>query len=151
MENIEDVKQAAVEHFASGFNCAEAVLLAIAQALNLDTKQIPAIATGFGAGIGRCGEVCGALSGAVMALGLRHGRSTPDDARAKDALYAKTDELLQAFQEEFGDIRCLSLTGCNFRTPEGTARFRELGLHKTLCPQFVAFAAEYACRMIEED
>lgn len=145
---MKDVAEVAREHFAAGHNCAEAVLLAVAGALGEKSPLIPRLATGFGAGMGRCGEVCGALSGAVMALGLRFGRDNPQDADAKNLVYARAEQLLIDFDARFGDIRCLSLTGCDMRTPEGMLQAKDNNLHVTLCPQFVAFAAERVMEMI---
>ncbi len=74
----EEVMGKAVLYFTTGFNCAEALLLALQEALNEEENNIiPRIATPFGAGIGGRGSVCGALSGAIMAIGLKYGRMEP--------------------------------------------------------------------------
>lgn len=148
---MKEPKDVALEYFAAGYNCAEAVLLAVAGALDVKPDHLPRIATGFGGGVAGCGEICGALSGAVMALGLKHGRTAPADQDAKRALYARAQELMQDFQEEFGNIRCLSLTGCNLSTPEGLARAQELDLHHSFCPKFVSFATECTVQMLEDE
>ena len=148
---MKDAKDVALEYFAAGYNCAEAVLLAVAQAQGIESPLLPGIASGFGGGIGRCGEVCGSLSGAVMALGLKYGRSDPKDGRAKDFLYARSEEIIQDFEEEFGNIQCLSLTGCNLRTPQGQAMAKAMDLQNSFCPKFVAFATERVMQMIEDE
>lgn len=103
---------------------------------------MPRIATGFGAGLARHGEVCGALSGAIMALGLKFGRERGDDNEAKAAIYAKVKQLMEAFEKHFGTISCRELTGCDLMSEEGFKRFASLDMHNQLCPQFVAFAVE---------
>lgn len=140
----EQAKQIALERFAQKYNCAEATLLGIVEAYELENACVPRIATGFGAGMGACGEVCGALSGVVMALGLRFGREEAEDQDKKKALYEKVEKLFAAFEQEFGSIRCLELTQCDMRTPEGSQKAKDLKLHTDFCPKFVAWAAEKA-------
>lgn len=145
------VVEDAIRHFqVEKCNCAESVLWALAENIGEKTKQIPRIATAFGAGIAGQGEVCGALVGAVMALGLKFGRDCEDDLEAKALTYAKVQELYQAFQEKFDSIRCIDLVGFSMLTPEGKAKANELDLHNKVCPAFVSFAAETAYRLIIE-
>jgi len=67
----------AVARFLEGYNCAQSVLLTMFEHWNDENELIPRIATGFGGGIGRCGSVCGALTGGVMALGIEYGTNEP--------------------------------------------------------------------------
>lgn len=143
---VEDV---ATEFFGEGFNCAESVLMSVANAMGIREACIPRIATGFGAGMACQGEVCGALTGGIMALGLKFGRERADDDAAKKATYAKCKELMQAFEDEFDGVQCREITGCDFRIPEEFERFRVENLHKTLCPKFVAFTARESLRIGE--
>ena len=110
---------------------------------------MPRIATAFSAGVARHGEICGALIGAAMALGLRFGREDPKDAATRDALLARMDRLLRAFEAEYGTVRCIELTGCDMTTPEGLAKSVELDLHHVVCPKFVEFAAREASRLLD--
>jgi len=148
MTKQENAKQIALERFAQKFNCAEATLLGIVEAYDLESSCVPRIATGFGAGMGAYGEVCGALSGAVMALGLRFGREDAEDQDKKIALYEKVKKLFAEFEQEFGSIRCLELTECDMRTPEGLQKAKDLKLHTDFCPKFVAWAAEKAADVL---
>jgi len=145
--NLRDI---AASHFKSGFNCAESVLLTLTEILKVDCDVAPRIATGFGAGVGRCGDVCGALSGAVMMLSLKYGRENGADAEAKDRLYGMVQRLFDIFENEFGSVRCKDITGIDLRTSEGMARFKAEDLHNTLCPKFVIFAAESALSLLQE-
>lgn len=142
-------KQIALERFKEKFNCAEATLMGLAEAEGLRCNCIPRIATAFGGGISGQGEVCGALTGAAMALGLRCGRDRADDLEAKSVTYRKVREMHEAFQEKFGSIRCIDLVGFSLMTPEGIARANELDLHNNLCPDFVGFVAEVAERLMK--
>ena len=143
-------KEAALDYFAQKFNCAEASLLGLAEVMGIQESCIPRIATGFGAGFGFCGDVCGALSGAVMALGFKFGREAPADNEAKIACYAKVRQLVEEFEREFGTVRCIDLTEVDMSTPEGQTRAKELDLHNKVCPAFVGFAVETALRLIQD-
>ena len=83
-----------------GYNCAQAVLLTLYEHMNPQEKNpvIPKIATGFGGGMGRCGSVCGALTGAFMAVGLKYGANEIDQQKKAEA-YAKTQTLFKQFQQ----------------------------------------------------
>lgn len=113
-----EIAQRAVAHFRSGFNCAESVLLAMEEAYGIHSNVIPRIATPFGAGIGRRGSICGALTGAVMAVGLRHGRMVPKD-EARERPYKLAIALYNDFEDEFSTVLCYELTGCDLTTEEG--------------------------------
>lgn len=145
----ERAKEIALARFAELFNCAEATALGLTTAFDLDASCLPRIATGFGAGMGGCGEVCGALTGAVMALGLRYGRDKAEDVDAKNVVGAMVRELFADFENEFGSIRCIDLTECDMRTPEGMQEARDRKLHQEFCPKFVAWAAAKAAEMLE--
>jgi len=146
-----NAREIALTRFAEKFNCAEAVLLGLAEANGFKCGCIPRIATGFGGGFAGCGEVCGAVAGAVMALGLKFGRERADDLESKSLVSGKVQSLMDAFQEEFGSVLCVDLTGCVTRTPEGMAEAKARDLHNTFCPKFVAFAAEVTQKMIESE
>ncbi|MDI7275503.1 MAG: C-GCAxxG-C-C family protein, partial [Anaerolineae bacterium] len=91
----------------------------------------------FGGGIGRAGCVCGALSGAVMAIGLRCGRTTPD-VRQRDQAYARAERLWRRFVERAGGEDCRDINTLGFSHPD----------HKSFCARFVAIAAELAAEEI---
>ena len=134
--------------FKQTFNCAESVLTGVAVELGVEYDLIPKIASGFGAGISRHGETCGALTGAIMALGIKYGRTTPDNV-AKGLLYAMVEELWDGFQNEFGFVTCNELTGCQMITEEGMNDFKTRDLHNTLCPRFVLWAVEHTMSFMD--
>ncbi|MHB0876113.1 MAG: C-GCAxxG-C-C family protein [Anaerolineae bacterium] len=90
----------------AGFVCSEAVFVAVGEQVRPDLDpSLVRLATGFGGGIGRCrDEVCGALSGGVMVLGLLYGRETPAEANARCIELAKVWR--EAFIERFGTSQC---------------------------------------------
>ena len=120
----QNAPQRAREIFQSGqFYWAEAVLLAVAEANDIQSDFFPQIATGFCSGMSRTGGVCGALNGGIMSLGLLEGRSQPGEA--VDDVYAKVQTLINQFEEKFGSNNCRELTGVHLGIPEGQAEFRE--------------------------
>lgn len=126
-----------------GFNCAQAVFTALAEPMGFDRKIALKIAGPFGGGIGRSGETCGAVTGALMALGLKHGFYEPDP-QAKERIYALTREYLHRFRERYGAVACKALIGVDLSTPEGLQKAREQAIFSTRCNQFIASAIEIA-------
>lgn len=91
-----------------GFNCAQSVLCACTKYTGLDENTSLAISSGFGGGV-RSGEICGAISGAVMALGYAATRNDPYDPSAKQKAAALTKECVSEFKNQYGCVRCLEL------------------------------------------
>lgn len=148
MKNVNEIIDGALSYFRGGYNCAESVLLAIAKdALEIDSNLIPKIATGFGGGISRQGYVCGAVSGAVMGFGLKYGRDSPGELRAKT--YNRVVEFSKQFQKRFGSIVCKELCGCDLSTEEGIRKFRDENVHKEKCSNFVSGAIEIFVSLID--
>ena len=124
----------ATEKFREGYNCAQSVLYAHRKELNLDGDTALRLACGFGAGMGRKEEVCGAVSGGILVMGLRHGRGEKDDRTATETTYTKTRELMDRFQEKHGSVMCRKLlNGCDLTTAEGQNSFNENDLFNRVC------------------
>jgi C_GCAxxG_C_C family probable redox protein len=127
----------AMEKFMGGFNCAQSVLHAYAPELHFDPDLALRIANGFGAGMGRKQEVCGAVSGAIMVIGLLYGRGEHDGAERTEKTYATVRNLIDAFTEKYGSISCKQLLeDCSLVTEEGRRRFHDEQL-KEKCRGFV--------------
>lgn len=124
---------AAVALMDAGGNCAQAVLFALAAGLGLDEATALKLASGFGAGLGRRQEICGAVTGAVMAIGLKHGQERPGDMEAKERAYALTRELMDRFRAEFGSCRCRDLLRVDLLTAEGQQQYKEMNLGERVC------------------
>lgn len=132
----------AVELFKSGYSCAQAVLLAFAEELDLNKETAAKMASSFGGGMGRLREVCGAFSGLLMAAGLKFGPSDPKDTRAKAAHYALVQKLAAQFREKNGSIICRELLGvAGPQTPTPEARSEQY-YKKRPCAGMIACAAE---------
>lgn len=139
--DIERIRGRGVELFSSGYNCAQAAFCAWAPEFGLDEAAALKTASAFGGGIARTGNICGALSGALMALGMKRApaESSPE---IKAANYARAQALMAAFSERCGAVTCRDLTGCDLSTKEGSERFATLKLGKTLCVKLVETAVD---------
>jgi C_GCAxxG_C_C family probable redox protein len=138
----------AVQRFGEGFSCSQAVFSAFAPGLGMRDHVALKVASTFGGGIGRRGEVCGAVTGALMALGLAKGHA--DNAEeSKTATYAVADEFLRRFGELHGAVVCRTLIGHSIDTPDGLQRARDAGVFKTVCPGVVADAAAIVASILD--
>ena len=138
--------ETAVRHFDAGYNCAESVLLTFAA--DWGASGLVRLATGFGGGLGRSGDTCGALAGGVIALGMRLGRDDPDDEAAKECCYQATAELRERFREVCGAVDCRYLTGVDLSTESGREVAEERGVRETVCRQCVHAAAGVAAEIM---
>jgi C_GCAxxG_C_C family probable redox protein len=124
----------ATTRFLSGYNCAQAVLNAFREKAGLDEDLALKIATGLGAGMGRKQEVCGAVTGGILVLGLRHGRGSTDNHSATEQTYLRTRELMDRFAEKHGSCLCRELLqGYDLTTEEGRRRAKADDLLNTVC------------------
>ena len=150
MSKEEAVRRAA-GYAEEDFLCSEAVLMALSECLGVSSEIIPRIATGFGAGVGGKGEVCGALSGAVMGLGLRFGRSTVEEGEGERRPHWFSTELATRFQEQFGHVRCEDLLGLDLSLAEDFRTYHERGLWEINCRDIIKVATRLAYDMLVAD
>lgn len=144
-------KEKAVAYFKDGFNCSQSILATFASQYNLDIELALRVSTGFGGGIGSQGETCGAVSGAVMVIGLEHGKVKADDKIAKAKTYKLVQEFSQRFNQKFGSTKCKDLLGCDLSTEEGNKIAREKGLFKTICPVLIQQGVEILEEILKEN
>lgn len=130
----------AVQLFEDGYRCSQAVFAAFSPEFGISKENALKIGACFGSGM-RKGEVCGACTGALMALGLKYGESK---AESDDACNRFLDE----FSDENGSIICRDLLGCDISTEEGVKYARDNNLFGELCPKMVESAARIVERMI---
>lgn len=113
----------------------------------LERQHALRLASGFGGGIGCGGDICGAVSGAIMALGLKYGIAEPAKA-AKAEMYRLTRVLEDAFRRRAGSIFCRDLLGFDLSTPEGQEKMKAPGSFDC-CNDYVRIAAEIAEEMLK--
>lgn len=126
-------EQAALK-FLEGFNCAQSVFYSFCDDLGFEKRNALKIACGFGAGMGRKEEVCGALTGGIIVISARYGRVDKDDRPAQEITYKKTQELMDKFAEKHGSYICRELlNGCELTTEEGQKSFKENDMLNKIC------------------
>ena len=135
-------KETALANFKSGFNCAQSVLSAFSKDFGMDDVLAMRIAGGFGGGMGRRGDTCGAVTGALMVLGLRFATTDPEDKQGKEDTYQLVKDFMGRFADRHGALRCNDLLGVDINTAEGLHMAREEGKFKQRCPDFVGSAVE---------
>ena len=111
----------AKQNFLAGMNCAQSVLCAFEEEAGLDHETAMKLASGFGGGMARMREVCGAVSGMFMAADLIFGPGDSSDKAAKDAHYACLQSLAEAFKEETGSVICRVMLGLPGQGPDAPA------------------------------
>lgn len=129
----------AVSCFNNGFNCAQAVLSTYCEEFGMDKKTALQIACGLGAGMGRRQETCGAVSGAYLLIGLKHGKFLKDDDPAKEKTYAMVREFASLFEERNKTTNCSDLLGVDLINGD---RQKAAERVKMVCPKMVQDAAE---------
>ena len=134
-----DPIQTAQDRFEQGFNCSQAVFSAFATELGIPEDTALKLASPFGGGVARQGNVCGAVTGALMALGLQRGNATLEN---KDDTYRLAEEFVRRFQERHGTILCRDLIGYDLSRADELQNAREQGVFKNTCPGLVKSAAE---------
>jgi C_GCAxxG_C_C family probable redox protein len=132
----------AVNIFEEGSNCSQAVISVYAEELGLSQKMALKIAQGFGGGMGRMAQTCGAVTGAFIVLGLKYGNADIHDKETKERVYGLIREFARRFENRNSSIVCRELLGCDISKPEGTANAKENGLFASVCPKLVGDAAE---------
>lgn len=136
-------KEMAINNFYEGYNCTQAVVLAFADLIDMDTKQLLMMVSSLGGGMGRLREVCGSVSGMFLVLGALEGYSDPKDNSTKGQLYENVQHLAKEFEEKNGSIVCRELLGLQEKsqTPVPEKRTEEY-YKKRPCPELVGMAAE---------
>ena len=140
----------AVELFGQRFMCSQAVFAAFADEVGIPQALALKIGGCFGAGMMKA-EVCGACTGALMALGAKYGHCDAADMESRANAGAKAAQFLDEFKKRKGSYICRDLLGCDISTAEGKACAREKGLFITVCPEMVRTAAEIVAEMLAEE
>ncbi len=133
--------------FRQGYNCAQAVVFAFSDQMGGDADTALRVASGFGGGIAHQQETCGAVTGAIMVLGSRHGRAPGEPKDRTDDTYARVQEFVRRFEACHGTCKCRELLGgCDFNTEAGKREFKERGYREARCAAFIRDAV----RIVEE-
>lgn len=127
---MEITTKKAVDLFENKYNCAQSVLTAFGPQFELEPEITLKIACGFGAGMGRLQETCGAVTGAFMVIGLKNGQESKEDTEAKEKTYELVKEFSSRFKQIHGSLNCKDIINCDINTPEGNQYYEENNLHQ---------------------
>ncbi len=147
MNNIESKVEKATSYFEHGFNCSQAVFTTFATELGMEEKLALKISTQFGGGA-RKGEMCGAVSGALMVLGLKYGHSHYNAPEEKAKAYGIAEEFMNRFIEHQGTVVCRELLGYDVSKETDMQKIKELDLFKSTCPRMIQCATEIVEEMM---
>ena len=128
--------------FLKRFTCSASVFSAFSEELGFSPEVAKKIAFGFGGGISHSGNICGAVSGAVMVIGLKYGKAAEGDDAATEKTRALVREFIRTFIKKNGSVSCTALLGYDLSDPDDYEAAKESGLFLDRCPILVRDAAD---------
>ena len=148
---MDTLSERAAEKFVSGYNCAQAVIWSFCDDIGLEADTALRIACGFGGGVAKRQEVCGAVTGGIMVLGMILGEGDQQDRSVTEETYARGEEFISRFEAARGSSNCRQLLdGCDITTEQGRETFAELDLRNQACKACVQTAVEIIEEMIKD-
>lgn len=138
MTNVEDARSL----FKNGFRCSQAILSTYGLQFGLDQELALKLASPFGGGMGSLGNTCGAVTGAIMVIGLKYGNSKVGEIKKKEKANQITKDFVEKFKSRNGSVMCRELLDCDISTPEGRNKAIEEKLFIEICPNLVRDSAE---------
>lgn len=139
----------AVQLFSNNFNCSQAVFTVFATECGISEELALKLSTSFGGGA-RSGEMCGAVSGALMVLGLKYGHFHAENNEEKQRAYSIGQDFVRRFKLANSSIVCRDLLGYDLSVDSEYDIIMSKGLFKTVCPQMVRSAVEIIEQMLSE-
>ena len=139
---METKTEKAIHSFRSGFNCAQSVVAAFQEELGFDKNLSLSLSVGFGGGMGRLQEKCGAVTGAFMVIGMISSGLYKDNLDRKNHSYAMIQQFDQRFKSIHQTTQCSELLQCDLRSPEGHAYAVENKLFGKVCEKCISNAVQ---------
>jgi C_GCAxxG_C_C family probable redox protein len=147
--NREEVMDLATGYVDQGFLCVESVLKSLADLKGVKSEYIPAIASGMAAGVARSGQICGAVSGAILGLGLWFGRNAPEAGDRRPYWYSR--EFLERWMRVHPTSNCTELLGVNLDTSDGYEKFNAENMWINKCKLYIREATRLAYDILVEE
>lgn len=141
-----DVKKT-VDLFRNGLNCSQAMLTVFGEPYGIDAGTAMNLGRPLGGGMGHMAHICGALTAAVLVLGM--AKDTPEEGEARRLSQSTVQELFRRFEERHGSILCKKLLGADMSTAEGHRKIRKEKLVAKMCPVFVRDAAHILSELLK--
>jgi len=132
----------AVATFTEGFNCSQAVFSTFSEDLGLSRKQALKIACGFGSGMSQTGNVCGAVTGAIMVISLKYGKAEALDNESRERTYGLVQNFIDEFKTINRSTNCTELVGYNLSEEKELLLARESGVFHSICQKLVKDSIE---------
>ncbi|TFG29470.1 C_GCAxxG_C_C family protein [Candidatus Thorarchaeota archaeon] len=145
---IEDSVKRSREFFQEDYNCAQSVLKSVLIALNLDFEKAVQLTAGFGGGMAHEGQVCGAVSGAIAALGVIKGQHAQDIQKHKQATYETAETFVRNFKERHKTIICDDLTGIKMKDKLARDKALRDGVFSLKCSEYVTSAVQLVLEIV---
>ena len=133
-----------------GFNCAQSVLSVFAEDLGLSKSDALRVAGAFGGGMACMGNVCGAVTGAFMAIGLVHAKTAETEDAEKAKGYALVRQFTEKFTARHGTLQCRDLINMELSTDEGMAKALASGVFATKCVMYVEDAVAILDELLQD-
>jgi len=146
MTNSEKAK----EIFNSRLSCAQSVLLVFAKKFNLDEDLIIKLSSGFGGGMARMQETCGAVTGSIMAIGMSAYDPSEDFPTSKERVYYIISKFIKHFKEKYSSTLCREILNCDLNTEEGNKFYEDNGMREKICAGCVIHAVNILDDLIEK-
>ncbi|MFX1559856.1 MAG: C-GCAxxG-C-C family protein [Promethearchaeota archaeon] len=146
----DDTLKQAMRYFSADYNCSQSVLKSVLEGRGMDFDEIFNLAAGFGGGVGLQGNICGAVSGAVAALGVINGKKFKEAKKHKAATYELVEKFMKMFEEKNGSIICDNLTGITMSDKTQHDRAMEDGTFQKVCPGYVKDAVRIVLDLTRE-
>lgn len=128
----------AVECFLNGYSCSQAVFTTYCEDYGIDKKLGLKLATPLGGGMGHTGQVCGAVSGALLVLGLKYGQDNVEEKQSKDLNYVIVKDFISKFNALNGSTNCSELIQYDLSDDTQLAAARQTDIFKTKCCKYVS-------------
>jgi C_GCAxxG_C_C family probable redox protein len=136
-------QEKAVKYFRDKFNCSQSVLTVFGPQFELSENDCLKIACAFGGGMGRQQFTCGAVTGALMALGLKYGKAINDPEEKKQITYSKARGFFAEFKKLHGSLNCRDLlNGLDMNDPDDHKKIVDQKLFDIKCEKYVSDAVE---------
>lgn len=132
----------ALQYYSNGFNCAQSVIATFADVLGVNEETAVRMSAGFGGGMGRMQETCGAATGAFMVIGFLRGKYKEGDDESNDRTNKLIQEFSKRFTQEHGSVNCKALIKFDINTEDGIAEAKEADVFNKKCTYFVKTAVE---------
>jgi C_GCAxxG_C_C family probable redox protein len=143
-----DLTEKVASRFRDGYSCSQSVFSVLAERWNVDPELSLRIAAGFGGGLARSAQICGCVTGAIMAIGLAQRSVSPEANKSeREKTYEASQRFMRTFAERNGSLICHDLIGCDLSTPAGLAEAREKGLFQAKCVKLLQDAVEIVAGM----